>query len=262
MLPECLKMPLRKLILQVRVLLVKEPEVFSPHGIRVQLPRNTDLGLQFRLARGIPHEAAECRMVRRYLSRDTNVLELGGSVGIISATIREVIGPKAFHLIIEANSELIDTCRSNASIDSQPGTVVVLNAAVDYSGAAMVRFCSSSDALGGHLAAQGEHGRFVPATTLSQISDQMPAGNFALICDIEGAEFDLFVNETSCLNRIALIIAETHPAQYTNGLRDVMRIHALLVASGFEKIDAERDVVTYRRVPEKSSSTRSPTSSV
>lgn len=250
MLPEYLKKPLRKLFLQIRALLTDDSEVFSPHGIRVRIPRSADTCLRFRLARGIPHEAAEYRMVNQFLTLGTNVLELGGSMGIISATIRHAIGPKAFHLIVEANSELIEICRSNASIGAQPGTVDVLNAAVDYSGEAMVRFCSSSDALGGHLAAPGEQGRFVPATTLHQLAAQMPPGKFALVCDIEGAEFDLFVNEASCLQSITVIILETHPTRHRDGLGAVAQIHEVLVTSGFERVDAEQEVVTYRRVLE------------
>lgn len=248
MLPEYLKHPLRRLFLQLRAL-VTDPEVFSPHGIPIRIPRSIDIFLQFRLARGIPHEAPEARMVSQFIQYGTNVLELGGSVGIVSATIRRAIGPYAFHLIVEANADLIETCRFNASIGAQPRTVDVLNAAVDYSGTAMIRFCSSSDALSGHLATQDESGRTVSVTTLRQVAAQMPPKPFALVCDIEGAEFDLFVNEADSLDAVNLIILETHPTRHCDGPKAVARIYQVLEAAGFERVDEEQDVVAFRRVP-------------
>jgi FkbM family methyltransferase len=186
-------------------------------------------------------------MVSQFIKPGTNVLELGGSLGIVSASIRRAIGPHAFHLIVEANTALLDICRSNASIGAQPGTVEVMNAAIDYSGKAQVRFCSSPDALGGHLASQSESGQPVKATTFRELADRMPSKPFALVCDIEGAEFELFQHDVDALSDVSLVIVETHPTRHCDGPRAVERTVAALEDAGFKRMSAEDNVLTFSR---------------
>jgi hypothetical protein len=47
----------------------------------------------------------------------------------------------------------------------------------------------------------------------------MPDGEFALVCDIEGTEVDLVARESRVLDRVRVLILETHPASYPDPQR-------------------------------------------
>ena len=51
----------------------------------------------------------------------------------------------------------------------------------------------------------------VPATTLSKLLEEAPRGDFALVCDIEGAEYDVFDREPAAVaERCRLAVMELH----------------------------------------------------
>lgn len=238
----------RKAYLALRRLFGKSDEVFTPHGIPVRIPKPGDLTLRYFLAKGRPYEAAEADMVRTYLARDTNVIELGGCMGVVSALIRHQIGPDATHLIVEANPRLAGICDANARQNAAPGKTTVTAAAIDYSGAATVTFASGHSAHVGHLARAGEGGITVPTIRLSDLAAQLPQGPFALICDIEGAEMALFQAEEPLLSRINLIVLETHPLVYPNGTKDLRTLTDIIAQAGLKQVRQVEDVLCFQRV--------------
>ncbi|NRB19490.1 MAG: FkbM family methyltransferase [Rhodobacteraceae bacterium] len=218
---------------------------FSVHGVKVTVPQNVDPEIRYMLARKRPYEVPEAKFVQTYLSAGTNVVELGGSIGVISTLVRHQIGPEALHIIVEANPELAAVCKHNASAEAKPNCVDVIEAAVDYSGAAQVMFDFGHNAHTGRVSLQGHP---VPTTTLAQVSNRLPDGPAALICDIEGAEFDLIVAETEALKRFELIILETHPHAYTDGPESLETMLSLLASYGFVQTEDADDVVVFTRV--------------
>jgi FkbM family methyltransferase len=209
----------RRIILRLRDFLTGSPEHFAPHGIRVWIPRNADPTVRYLLARGRPYEQPECDLVRSHLVPGMPVIELGGCMGVISATIRATIGPSAPHVVVEAMSELARICEVNAASGAAPGATSVIVAAIDYSGRTSVRFAPGPNAHSGSLAKPGESGVDVRAVTLSEVASRMPDGEFALVCDIEGTEVDLIARESSVLDRVRVLILETHPASYPDPQR-------------------------------------------
>ncbi len=118
----------------------KDLEIFHPYGVAVHLPKGEQTEIRHLLASGKPYEQAEIEGVRDFVPSGQDVLELGGSIGVVSAVVRRQIGPAAYHLIVEADPRLAEICLENAAREADPGTVEVVHAAVDYSGAAEVRF--------------------------------------------------------------------------------------------------------------------------
>jgi hypothetical protein len=84
-------------------------------------------------------------------------------------------------------------------------------AAVDYSGAKSITFSPGQNVHGGHVANDKEAGFSVPTTTLAKQVLKLPKNQYILVCDIEGAELDLFHHEKKALSTAYLIILETHP---------------------------------------------------
>lgn len=237
----------RQLFLALCKLIGKPTEDFAPHGVPVHVPATSDLAVRYRLARGKPYEAPEAEMIRRYLQRGTNVIELGGCVGVVSALIRDRIGPEARHIVVEANPDLVPVCARNASQGATAGATKVVQAAVDYSGARSVTFARGHNAHVGHIARGDEDGFSVPAIMLAELADDLPEGPFALVCDIEGGEVALFAAETTLMARVNLLVLETHPGIYAGGAADLASMIAQIEDAGLAKISESEQVICFQR---------------
>jgi FkbM family methyltransferase len=235
----------RRIHIALHDLLSKDPESFSPHGIKIHLPRNADPSIRYLLIRGRPYEQAESELIRKHLSKGMHVLELGGCMGIVSATIRATIGPKSRHVVVEALPELGRICEVNARIGAEPGAMTLVRAAVDYSGSASVRFAPRHNAHVGGIARDGESGIEVPTTTLSKLGELIPPGQFALVCDIEGTELEMIERDSAALDRIDVLILETHPKRYAQA--DLDGMHRRLHEQGLILVDSCVDVQCFTR---------------
>ena len=81
----------------------------------------------------------------------------------------------------------------------------------------------------------------MPATRLSQILREEGFEKFALICDIEGLEYELVMREFEALEHAEVIIMEVHP--HIIGEEKVQILMSKLVTLGFKLIDRSALVV-------------------
>lgn len=72
------------------------------------------------------YENTEAKLVQQHLKHGDNIIELGGALGVISKVIRKQIGPKATHIVVEPNVDIIDICKINSDATE------IINAAVAY----------------------------------------------------------------------------------------------------------------------------------
>lgn len=237
----------RRTYLKLRKLLGMNAEVFAPHGVTVRVPEGIDPVFTYKLVRGRPYENSEAELVRSFLMPGTNVVELGGCMGIVSALIRSVIGPDAMHIVVEADPKLRPVCEANAKQGAADGKTRMVGAAIDYSGQDTVVFAQGENAHNGRVGGAGRIGIEVPAIRLSDLADDLPDGPFALVCDIEGAELDLIAKENALFSRMSVVILETHPHAYPNGAKDFDAIIASLQASGLKLVKQIDDVVCFVR---------------
>ena len=238
----------RHLYLIAKSLFSKSNEHFSPHGIPIFIPTSVDLAIRYLLAKGRPYEEPEADMVKSYLAPNTNVIELGGCLGVISALIRKQIGPHAKHIIVEANPNLAAICLLNAKQDSDVGATEVVVAAIDYSGADSVQFSVGNNAHVGHVSHLNEKGLTAPTVTLSKLAQRIPEGPFALVCDIEGAEVRLFEEERDMLSRLSLVVLETHSDVYSDGKATQNEMLKQIKTAGLEEIARSEAVICFRRI--------------
>nr|WP_246455856.1 FkbM family methyltransferase [Sulfitobacter aestuariivivens] len=176
------------------------------------------------------------------------VLELGGSIGVVSRVIRATIGPDARHLVVEANPDLVPICRDNALRDASADVTEVIQAAVAYTDAESVRFARGETHHSGHVARNGDGDTFTaPALRLSELVSRMPDGPWAWVSDIEGGEYDIVMQEDpSVFANVSHSVMEIHPEAFTamGGSEDAFLIR--LDQLGFDVLDRTADVLLLR----------------
>ncbi len=184
---------------------------FSIHGVRVTVPAQAGTELRYQLMRG-RYENDEAQAVRKFLGKGMSVIELGGSLGVMSKVIRSAIGSTGTHLVVEANPALIPICSNNALDPSCNTKTTVINAAAAY-GSDTITFQFGHNAHVGRIGGGANGGGVsVKTTTLSALADMLDRNApFCLVCDIEGAEYDVFELETAVFERLQYAIVEIHP---------------------------------------------------
>jgi FkbM family methyltransferase len=197
------------------------------------------------------YEKAERSLVNEWIAGDRPVVELGGSFGIVSGVTARRLSPESLQVVVEANPILVKFCQRNAQRQRENGApVVAVHAAVAYGSEDHVEFVPSDGFLGSRLAARpGEAGAIrVPAISLSRIlGDYLAEGPYDLICDIEGAEFDLFRHDAAGLERCRVAIVEFHPEAFAARGKSEEAFLALMDKAGFEIAARKENVVVGRR---------------
>jgi FkbM family methyltransferase len=238
----------RRLYLWFLKFLRHDHESFFVHGVSVNIPSSSDLAIRYHLAKGRPYEQHEAAMINSHLAKNTNVIELGGCFGIISAVIRKRIGPTAKHLIVEARADLAEICAQNAKQNCESNATELVIGVIDYSGAKNVMFALGKNAHEGHIGGSTENGIIIETVKLSSLARRMPEGPFALICDIEGAEMQLFENEGDILARLSLLLIETHPTVYPNAEISERNMLDYIRAAGLKEIERSGNVICFSRI--------------
>lgn len=216
-------------------------------GIEVDLPPDAALELRYDVARG-RYERHERHLIAHHLPPGLPVIELGGSLGLVSAFIGSRLDPGVPMVIVEANPALIGYCRANAPRGGGERPIEIVNAALAYGGAA-VEFWVHRNTLGSRLAPEGVSERDkvrVPAVSLAELAARF-AGDYSLVADIEGAEFDLFEREREALRRCAFAIVEHHPKVFAEQGRAPERFMALVAEAGFEIVEERHNCLVLAR---------------
>ncbi len=216
-------------------------------GCRFTLPSWAD-DVKRHIRRG-SYEAAERRLVTRWIAGDLPVIELGGAFGIVSGVIAARLGLQVPHVVVEADARIVEYARLNAAAPRPFGApVATVNAAVAY-GAAEVPFITSDAFLSSRLADPGEPGNImVPTVTLGQLVEKHGgSGGYDLVCDIEGAEHEVFSGDVGALSRCRVAIVEIHPDLLAARGSSEAGFRALADADGFDVIDQDANVLVLRR---------------
>ena len=225
-------------------------DVYDFRGVGVSVPLSAGLGAASALLRG-KYERAEAALIERHLPGDRPVIELGGSLGVVSALIRSRLSPGVRHVVVEANPDILETCAANARRGAAEGETEIVHAAY-FPGGGSVRFLLGAEVHANALDDGGGGGRSitVPAVSLTDLRARIgDSEGFTLVSDIEGGEAALFLEEEAMLDHVGMIIAELHPHAYgaqgttTAALLEIARAHGLV------EIDRMDDTVVLARKP-------------
>jgi FkbM family methyltransferase len=214
-------------------------------------------GCQFPL-RGLPnnsmklalltgsYEAPERSAVRKYIQPDWGVVELGACIGVLSCLTNKLLRNPRAHVVVEINPLVLPHLQANR--ERNGCSFRVLHAALAYD-EEQVSFKPHLEFWGNFL---GQGGRrpavSVPVTQLRRIVEEERFEEFAVICDVEGQEFELLEHEIETLRRASLIIMELHPGMI--GEENTEKILTTLTQEGFQTKKEAADVVVFKRLPQ------------
>jgi FkbM family methyltransferase len=154
------------------------------------------------------YEAPERRAIARYARRHLPVIELGGSIGVVSCVTNKLLQTPTAHLVVEANPLAIPHLEGNKKLNQCQFEIV--NRAIAY-GVDFVTFRPNSSMCGNSITVDGDLAPVtVQAARLGDLARDRGFNRFTLICDIEGVEYDLVCQETEALKSADTIIMETH----------------------------------------------------
>lgn len=175
------------------------------------------------------YESAEIRMVQRYLPRNVDVVELGASLGAVSAQIARRLAPGWRLVCVEANAALLPLLRRNVHANAPHAALTVVHGALDYSSSdATAAFVVAAENVFSRLAEPGEEARavHVPRVTLSALLEHHRIADYVLVSDVEGAEAGLLERDKTALRRCRMIVAELHATSFARrrvGVEDLVR---------------------------------------
>ena len=176
----------------------------------LELPEGTSPKTVSGIAFGV-YEYSERYLIRKWLPHDINVVELGGSIGIVSREILHRIEPERSLIVVEAIPKLAELIKKNVGSLYPTTRWQLVQAAIAY-GCNDVPFVAGSEHIAGRIGRDGK-GIKLRATTLSSILQDTQLTDFSLVMDIEGAEHEVLRHDLSALARCQCVIAELHGEQ-------------------------------------------------
>ncbi len=222
---------------------------YTMEGTTYTVPRGGPPAPRRAISRGT-YEKNERDLLRAHLPRDLPVIELGGSFGIVSHTIRTHIAPEQTLVVVEANPGLIATCAANVGLGGSLARTHVINAALAY-GQTRVRFQVDEAIHTSHIVpgdATGPNVIDVAAVTIRSLrADHGITGRYCIVCDIEGAELFLMRGDAADLADCAAMVMELHPTAYPAMGGSVDELITRLADCGMQIVERRADVIAARR---------------
>jgi FkbM family methyltransferase len=152
------------------------------------------------------YEAEERELVRKFLSPEDSVLELGACIGVVSCTTNRLLRDKTKHVVVEGNPKLIPTLEKNREINGCGFRILNRAASQEKS---VTFYLNDEFIVGGSAQLKSAHPVTVEGSTLEDLDREF--GPFsALIMDIEGGEADVIPPSKVFLSGCRVVIWETH----------------------------------------------------
>lgn len=157
------------------------------------------------------YESAETRLIRKHLPCHTNIIELGSSLGVLSSRIIEKLSMSCDAIFVEANSYLLPTLERNLANYCTIANFVVINKMISYSpdstGTLNISLNNTETRLGSKID-KAIANITVPTCRLGDLS--LINDDYTLVCDIEGAEIDILLNDQKSLVNCSNLFIELH----------------------------------------------------
>lgn len=180
------------------------------------------------------YEKAEVLFVKRYLREDLDVIELGSSLGVVSAHIAKQLCPGRRLICVEANPNLKTIIQRNVRLNTPATECHVVQAAIDYSEDGTARFNLAQKNTDSRLGS-GTSPIDVDSISLRSLLTQYGVGEYVLVSDIEGAELGFITHDGKALEHCRQLIIELHDVQFGHELVKVDFMVQQLELHGFQQ---------------------------
>ncbi|HRV93785.1 MAG TPA: FkbM family methyltransferase [Anaerolineae bacterium] len=195
------------------------------------------------------YEKSEVLFVKRYLRPDQDVIELGSSMGVVSAHIARRLSATSKLICVEANPELIPSIYANVYKNAQVCQLAVVHAAIDYSGTTTVTLNIDQRNIDSRVSITGKNLVEVPALTVQEICKRFDVQNFSLVADIEGSESGILCYErVLIMEKCSQLIIELHDVNNDSQPITVDNMVLQLVGDyGFKLLQRRGNVFVFER---------------
>ncbi len=219
---------------------------FMHRGLRLQIPQSVKRDVRHMIV-SEDYENEEFELISKWLPKDLPVIEFGGCLGVVSAHLRRSILPEAQLVVVEANPHIVDVCEANARRPAPDSPTDVICGAIAY-GVEEVSFQLRRNLHVSRIASGGEGNFVAPAYTLGKITERLPPESpFALVCDIEGGEYEMMAVDKAALRRCHTAIVETHAQNFDDPDAKTQALLADAKSVGLSQVDRIGDVIVLRR---------------
>ena len=195
------------------------------------------------------YESSERKLVCKHLHTERQVIELGGSLGVVSSLIATRLAPNASFIVIEANPKLIPLIKTNITLNRQDITLTVLNRAIAYTSGEVSFWFDPHTAGSAMIEAGNTDTPLIPTITLSNIVAMLNEDVYTLVADIEGAEIQMLLCDIESLAGCTKIIIELHNTHWNNQYFTINDLVSLFQKQGFFVIDSSENVYVFERRP-------------
>lgn len=216
------------------------PETVSIDGVNIKVRGQPySFGVKRCLVQDA-YEMPERRLLQRFIKPGMQVLEMGGSIGILAAVVSDKVGPTGRLVSIEADADIASY--STTWLEQSGQTKVLVGFAFPVweldKAVAVAGFDTASGSLGGTVKLSRGEADVVEGNgsiwDISRVCRETGLQPDVLICDIEGAESVLLDTGPQLPQSIAHVLIEIHPHLIPGGDKDVERICNTIESEGFE----------------------------
>jgi len=209
---------------------------------RIALEKLPNTSMKLELLTG-GYEKPEREAVLRFIQPEWAVVELGACIGVVACVTNKLLKNPTHHVVLEVNPLVLPHLKSNR--DANGCAFQIIDKALAYD-AETVTFSPWLDFWGNSLYHNGGQPPVTVMTTrLTDILQEQRFDKFALICDIEGQEYEMVMRETDTIEKAELIIMEVHP--HILGEDKVQLMISKLAKLHFEIIGQSANVITLRK---------------
>jgi len=199
------------------------------------------------------YEKAEVSFIKKYLRADLDVVELGSGLGVTTSHIAKRLNHRRRMIVVEADPRLIPQIRRNVVRNAPSVNLILINKAVCYSTEMEdeVVFGAASYFLESRVLSDSKlvsDAVLVPKISLSEILSSHDVDEYALVCDIEGAEIGLLLEDQSALATCQQLVIEIHESTHNGRHYQVSEIFDFLVSElGFSLCDRRNKVMVFTK---------------
>lgn len=198
------------------------------------------------------YEAAEIRFIHLYYSGKSDIVELGGSMGIVTSHLASLQENGRKLITVEANPYLADTLDKNVRRYLKNGSeFTLLTKAIAYgTNEVALQITGNTTETKAVLIRETDqsNGVIVKAITLAEIVSKYELNDYTLICDIEGAEAALLDNDFEGLKKCSEIFMELHESNVNGSLITIEKLkHKIVQNHNFRLVDQHGPVVYFKR---------------
>jgi FkbM family methyltransferase len=169
---------------------------------------------------------------------ETDVIEMGGCLGVLSCILNRRLPPDRHHVILEPSPDAVPLLRSHLKKNRCEAEVV--HAAYHPTREAVV-FQPADSTTGGGIA-EGDNGEVVPAYSLASLVDEVESSELSLVVDIEGLESELLDAECNTyVDCVSTLLIEFH------SIPEQLEATERLRSAGFRLVGESGPVCLFRQ---------------